>query len=239
MNPRREPLTGPEDIEYVPRATQTTPDAVCWIWAAIPPHEGRIDIARVAAAVDRSPSTVRRWVRAAANRPLDDRVMAILRMRANLRGHGDYLWPPLNPEAEDAVAALRRKAEWRLEVLDSGAAPATWDERILKPHRVYLYYHPGARVFGVATANENSRATWSNLRNAGVDPEPIQVITVPTKIHAAILKYDALDLVREYRCLPPRAMVPSGRTETWRRRAGDVDLRAVAASRTPSRAAQR
>lgn len=221
------PLIGPDGIQYVPKATETTPDALCWIWAAIPPRaDGRIDIPRVAAAVDRSQSTIRRWIRAAPTKSLDERALRILRMRANLRGHGDYLWPPLNHEAAEAAEKLRQRAQWRLEVLNAGQVPSTWAERELRPQSIYLYHHPIARVFGVATAS--GRTNWQALRKAGATDPPVATIEVPTRIHAQVIKYDILELLADHRCLPPRAMIPSGRTQTWWQRAGDVDLQTIA-----------
>lgn len=231
---QRPTLSATDGAEYVPKASPTTPDAVCWIWAAIPTRaDGRIDLARVAAAVDRSPVTVRRWIRQADTRPLDPRALRVLRTRANLRGHGDYLWPPLNQQAAEAAAARRAKDLWRLQVLNDGNAPQIWAERELVAHTVVLYYHPGARVFGVASTKTTSRARASQLRKTGA--HLIDSLEVPTRIHAAVLKGDALELAGDHRCLPPRSFIPDGRTETWLRRGGDVDLTALALARLEMR----
>lgn len=215
------------DLDYVPGATPATADALCWIWAAIPPKEGRIHVSRVAKAVDRSPRTVQRWIAAAPDRDLDPRALKILRTRAILRGHGDYLWPALNEPRAAAAQMLSDEAENNLQLLLEypDQIPAGWKNGpALQSHMVYLYYHPEARVFGIASGS--TRATANNLRRMRADI--IDLITAPTKWHAQVIKHDILDLVADARCLPPRALIPTGRTETWRRRVGDVDLAAAA-----------
>lgn len=227
------PSRGGEDdeLDLVPAATPTTPDALCWIWAAIPPKDGRIHVARVAQAVERSPRTIRRWIAAAPDRDLDARATAILRSRAFLRGHGDLLWPALNEHRERSVQLLQAQAEHNLQLLTShlGQIPAGWRRGpTLQAHQVYCYYHHGARVFGVASGS--TRATANNLRR--MKAQIIQVVTVPSKWHAQVLKYDALELVAASRCIPPRSLIPAGRTETWWRRANAVDLEVTARRRS-------
>lgn len=219
-----------DDLDLVPAATPTTPDALCWIWAAIPPKDGRIHVARVAQAVDRSPRTIRRWIAAAPDRDLDARATAILRNRAFLRGHGDLLWPALNDHRERSAQLLQEQAEHNLQLLADhpDQIPAGWRRGpTLQAYQVYAYYHHDARVFGVATGS--TRATANNLRR--MKAQIIQIVTVPSKWHAQVLKYDALDQVAASRCIPPRSLIPAGRTETWWRRADAADLAATARRR--------
>ncbi len=223
LTPSSEPLP-----DVIPAATPAAADAICWIWAAIPPspRTGSIHVARVADALGVSDSTVRRWIKAASSQPLRPEVRKVLRMRANLRGHGDFLWPPLGERAESArlrAQAARRNARF----VDEDDAPSTWlTNGALLPSTVALYYHAPARVFGLTSGA--TPGTRYRLERSGA--VVLQEVQVRSKWHAEVLKAEVLELVGDARCLPPRAMVPVGRTETWHRRAGDVDLAAVAAA---------
>lgn len=224
LTPSSEPLP-----EVIPAATPAAPDAICWIWAAIPPspRTGSIHVARVAAALEVSDSTVRRWIKHAPKQPLRPDVLKVLRMRANLRGHGDFLWPPLGERAQSAQLRART-AERNARIIDSGDSPSTWRETgALRPSTVCLYYHEPARVFGLTSGATSE--TRNRLVRSGA--EVLQEYRTRSKWHGEVLKADVLDLVGDARCLPPRAMIPVGRTETWHRRAGDVELQAVAAAR--------
>lgn len=219
----------PED--QIPAATPAAPDAVCWIWAAVPPspRTGGIHVARVADALDVSDTTIRRWIKDAERDPktqLRPEVMSRLLSRANLRGHGDFLWPPLG-ERERPAQLRALNAAQNLDILRNHpeSVPQAWlDNGHLRTFTVWLYYHPTARVFGVCSGSTPDM--YSKLRRCGA--EIYDEVQVPSKWHAEVLKSEVLDLVGEARCLPPRALIPVGRTETWRRRAGDVDLEAIA-----------
>lgn len=215
--------------DVIPAATPAAADAICWIWAAIPPSPctGSIHVARVAAALKVSDTTIRRWIKDAPTHPLRPDVLATLRMRANLRGHGDFLWPPLG-EREEPALLRAQAAERNARFVDTGQSPSTWQtSATLLPSTVALYYHAPARVFGLTSGS--TRDTRYRLERSGA--VMLHGVRVPSKWHAEVLKADVLGLVGSARCLPPRALVPVGRTETWHRRAGDVDLHAVALTR--------
>lgn len=224
LTPSSEPLP-----DVIPAATPAAADAICWIWAAIPPspRTGSIHVARVAAALKVSDTTVRRWIKDAPTHQLRPDVLATLRMRANLRGHGDFLWPPLGERQEPAL--LRAQAAQRnARSVDEDQIPSTWATNgTLLPSTVALYYHAPARVFGLTSGS--TPGTRYKLERSGA--VMLQGVQVPSKWHAEVLKADVLQLVGPARCLPPRSMIPVGRTETWHRRAGDVDLHAVALTR--------
>lgn len=230
---RLTPSATPLDDE-IPAATPAAADFICWLWAAIPasPRTGSIHVSRVAQALEVSDTTVRRWIKAAVaepKQPLRPDVMRTLLMRANLRGHGDFLWPPLG-ERERAAQLRAGNAEKNLRILVDHPenVPDAWrDAGHLCTFRVWLYYHPRARVFGITSGSTNDM--YSKVRRGGADL--YDVVEVPSRWHAEVLKADVLNLVGAARCLPPREMVPVGRTETWHRRAGDVDLAAVASAR--------
>ena len=50
------------DEDLVPAATASTPDLICWIWAAFPPHQGHINKTRVAETLGVSRRTLGRWL---------------------------------------------------------------------------------------------------------------------------------------------------------------------------------
>lgn len=64
---------------------------------------------------------------------------------------------------------------------------------------MWLYYHPQARVFGVAFGSTNDM--YSKVRRGGADV--YDELEVPSKWHAEVLKNGVLDLLRTARCLPP------------------------------------
>lgn len=206
------------EVDYVPPATAATDDLLCWMWAAIPPHHDRLHVARVAEALGISDSTVRRRIKSGRATPKE---MRTLKRRAILRGRGTYLWPPLDQASRQRIWLLEQEARRGLQVLEAGNIPAPWRTgTILKPHTLLLIHYPAARVYGVAAATADN--TIAKIRRAG--GEIIEETTAPNRFAARVAKSEVLEKVQPWRCIPPRELVPSGRTETWLAAGGRVDL---------------
>jgi hypothetical protein len=226
------PADGEQLLDVV--VTPAAPDLACWLWAAFPPRKGRLDTRRVAGTFMVSQRTVQRWLHDApadmrATRaqwvPLNPDGMRVVRRRAILRGHGHYLWPPADPTTLDrSVAAMEHAETARANLLELGPSARDIETGRNAGHEVHLVHFPGARVFGVATSYHDK--TLSKLMRHG---EVLETVGVPDKWAAVILKETVLQMVGpEHRCIAPRHLVPTGRTETWLESAGDVDLAAIA-----------
>lgn len=214
--------------------TPAAPDLVCWLWAAFPPRRGWLQTSKIAVALGVSAPTVRRWIRANASElnatrvnwsPLDEASMKVLRRRAILRGRGHYLWPPADPATlERSRGSVRHAVTARQNLLELGPSPRDRQTGRDGYHEVHLVHFPVAHVFGVASSYNVK--TLAKIMKIG---EVLQTITVPDKHAAVIVKETALELIgAENRCIAPRQLVPTGRTETWLETAGDVDLEAIA-----------
>lgn len=213
--------------DEIPLATPATPDLICWLWAAIPPKDGRLHVARAAEVLGVSKSTVYRWLRDPEERYFNDTGMAIVRRRAVLRGHGDYLWPPLDDGSRRRIEALRADAQRGRAALTAGPEGISELARLrgaADHHDVYLVHYPRARVYGVASGRTHDTERKIRARHG----EIIQRESVPDRYAARLLKYAALGQVAEHACIPPKALIPVGRTETWHQRAGTVDLELLA-----------
>lgn len=211
-------------LEALPELTPATADLLCWLWAATPPKGGRLDVARAAASLEVSDSTLRRWIKnsAAATMPAPARAkMSRLMQLAILRGRGQLLWPPLDRGSRERQLALSADAQRGLDLVrsDPDSAPATWRT----PRTIYLAHYPRARCYGVASGS--TRATPDKIH--AVDGEIIAEIQVANRHAATLAKATVLEHVRAARCIPPRSLVPTGRTETWRHAHGPVDLSAL------------
>lgn len=220
MAPRKPPATGPrrgsEQLELgwdVPPATPAANDFVCWLYAAFKPHEnGRLNISEIARGIDVARSTVRRWVHSGDPRIDHDTKNRLIR-RAILRGHGHYLWPELDSISRGRSAATLEYALTSHELISQrpGDVPPTWVENgTLEQHRVLLLYFPSAHVYGVASIRH--RKSFEKLMRIGY---VIESTTAPNMYAGRILKQLTLARVDEARCIAPRALVPTGRTETW------------------------
>lgn len=219
----------------VPPAAAATPDLICWMWAAVPPKNGRLHIARVADRLAVSDSTVRRWIARAGDLQFTAAATARLKQLAILRGHGTYLWPDLDPVTRARADRLARAAETALAVITDTpeAVPPTWASNgTLDPHRVWLLWYPAAHVYGVA-----SGASASMARKTARAGDVLQEVTVENKYTAQLLTHRVLTWVQPHRCLPPSTLVPTGRTQTWRQAGGPVDLAAHHAEVTGTRRA--
>ena len=157
-------------LEALPELTPATADLLCWLWAATPPKGGRLDVARAAASLEVSDSTLRRWIKnsAAATMPAPARAkMSRLMQLAILRGRGQLLWPPLDRGSRERQLALSADAQRGLDLVrsDPDSAPATWRT----PRTIYLAHYPRARCYGVASGS--TRATPDKIH--AVDGEII------------------------------------------------------------------
>ena len=199
--------------EVVPQATPATADLICWIWAAVPPKEGRVHVSRAARSFRVSERTMRRWIR--AQRELDDTYMRRAKQLAILRGHGVIQWPTLDPASAFRADAAHRYANHAAQLItnDPARIPPSWqDNGYLEEHQVLLVYWPRARVYTVnVTRTRKSRTRITS--NAGVI---LNETTAPNLYAANLIKYRTLETHAEQRCITPRVLVPSGRTEAWR-----------------------
>ncbi|MGL5826240.1 MAG: hypothetical protein ACRCYU_15715, partial [Nocardioides sp.] len=200
-------------LDWVPPAAAGMTDFVCWLWAAFPPRDGRLNVSAVAKALGVSATTLRRWIakddpklRAAQSRRL--------RQRAILRGKGHYLWPDLDPVARrrsELVYADAVRNDEMIRTEPERVAPPWRKNGTLDPHVVQIVFFPKAHVFGVSAATHEK--AQAKVRRRG---EIIESTVVPNKFAAIALKHEILTRFDEHRCITPRRLVPTGRTETWR-----------------------
>ncbi len=206
----------------LPMATPAAADLVCWLWAAIPQRDGKINVTRAADALGVSRSTVRRWVTNAHDLVLNDTGTRILARRAILRGHGRYLWPLLDEATlarNEQQVSYARKAH--AAILDRGpeGVPGWNDKGHLGPHTVAVVHYPKAHVYGVTSAR-----TVKALQKVTRVGQIIQTRTVDSRFAAQLVKLETLARARDHRCVIPRELIPSGRTEVWLESAGPVRL---------------
>lgn len=210
----------PVAVELMP-PTPATADLLCWLWAAVPPKDGRLHIARAAAALKVSDSTLRRWIKAADDAGMPEqarRALPRMRQLAILRGKGQLLWPPLDQASRDRQAALMREAQRALTAIieQPDAVPVSW----LTSHTLYLVHYPAARVLGVASGSTDDTARKIKTARG----EIVRTLEVRNRHAARLAKAAVLEQVPDARCIPPRTLIPTGRTETWRDDTDDVDL---------------
>lgn len=208
-------------LEALPTLSPATADLVCWLWAATPPKRGRLDVARAATSLGVSESTLRRWIKhaKAAEMPASAHAkLPRLHQLAILRGRGQLLWPPLSRTSRERQLALAAEARRSLDFTraEPQHAPKNW----LTPHTLYLVHYPRARCYGVASGS--TKSTLDKIRAA--DGTVVAQASVANRHAAALAKAAVLEQVREGRCIPPRELVPTGRTEAWLQSHGTVNL---------------
>lgn len=218
------------DETALPLATPATADLVCWLRAAYPPKEGRginearVNTGRLAQILEVSPRTIQRWLAKPDDLVLNRAALTRLRRYAILRGHGTILWPEHDPGTARRIANLAQKSRRSWEISkDSELVPAD-DPKMTNPCTVLQYHAPEAMVIGIATGEPKERKRKLKAQGAVI----IDEVTVPNYYAAQVIKYAALELAGTEVCLPPRTLLPTGRTEVWRIRAGSVDLRSLA-----------
>ncbi|WP_203338647.1 hypothetical protein [Nocardioides limicola] len=210
------------ELDWVPAATPSTTDFVCWLWAAFPPRNGRLNIARIAEALEISPTTLRRWIAEDEPKLLRQQVVR-MHQRAILRGRGTYLWPALDEasrrRSELAYATAKRNDEL-IRTEPDRIAP-TWKKNgTLDKRWVYVVHWPRAHAYGVAVVTHH-KSSARVLRHG----EILDAIEVPNKYAAIALKQEILARVDEHRCITPKHLVPTGHTETWRETGGPTTIR--------------
>jgi hypothetical protein len=238
-------------------------DLWCWLHAAFPlTGDGRLDVDRVADALDVSPDTVARWATdryfepgpvaasdhevrqlaaehgvsmAAVRRwleedDLDDDQWATLRRRAVLRGRGHPLWPRLDAPVLARQDRARRNAaqSWHTAATTpTGQLPAAWrSQGWLEPHQVLVAHHRSAWVNRVTLTRAASGRSARTLAGA----ELVDQVEVPNRFAAVATLHAVLAHVDPWRALPPRELLPAGRTEAWRDVAPPVELAAITAA---------
>ncbi len=217
------------DETALPLATPATPDLVCWLRAAYPPKEGRginearVNTRRLAQILEVSPRTIQRWLADPDDLVLNRAALTMLRRYAILRGHGTILWPEHDPGTARRIANLAQKSRrsWQISQ-DPELVPAD-DPKMTNPCTVLQYHAPEAMVIGIATGDPKERKRKLKAQGAVI----IDEVTVPNYYAAQVAKYAALELAGTEVCLPPRSLMPSGRTEVWRARAGTIDLQSL------------
>lgn len=202
-------------------------DLWCWFWAAWPPAPGgRLNVARIAGDLGYHTSTVRRW--------LDEDRLAVgelrtyLARRAILRGHGRYLWPP-----PDAATLLRDRqaldhARRSARVIREGTDRQDWIEAEWhRLHIVQTLWWPTAHVFTLHASGPRAERTSGS---AGAAPAPerevkgaiaqgaeLVSVTRHRNRHTALAKLldELLGAKVSRRCVPPAALVATGRTHAY------------------------
>lgn len=198
----------------LPMATPATADLVCWLWAAFPPTDGRLHIPRIATVLGVSPATIRRWIADPTGRHFDSQTQRYLSRRAILRGRGTYLWPPLDPTTTERSAGERDNAINATSSISRGIYPPAWETNgTLTSYSVLLVHYPRAHVYGVHTVRSNKARSRIHR-----DSDIVDEISADHRYEALVLKHALLDTVVERRCIAPAALVPTGRTDTWRAR---------------------
>lgn len=91
---------------------------------------------------------------------------------------------------------------------------------------VAVVHFPQAHVYGMTSAR-----TAKALQRVQRYGQIVHSLAVPNKFAATMLKQATLERLDAYRCVAPRELVPTGRTETWREAGGPVQLRRTAAMR--------
>lgn len=211
------------ELEWeIPPSTPAESDFLCWLWAAFPQREGRLNFTRIGEGLGVSRTTVRRWVTTNKPRLTRQQYVTLVR-RAILRGKGHMLWPPLNPIYDRRAELAREHALQCARLIRDRPQdiPPEWRENgTLNTRRVMLLYFPRAHVYGVASVS-HEKAAAKVLRHGDL----IEETTAPNKYAGIVLKQLTLERVDEARVIVPRALVPTGRTEVWLETAGAPKLR--------------
>lgn len=205
------------DGDTLPPLTAAASDLLCWMWAAFPPKNGRIHVRTAATAMGVSDTTIRRWLRRTGDPQwLPPAQVKLLVRRSNLRGHGDYLWAPL-----DNASRIRRAAQAVDAHLGHQAVTADPEGAGIAgaEHTIYQVYYPAARVFGLVAGTTPDTPRKASKRGLIIDTAP-----APNRHAARLVITAALDLYGDDNVIPPRTLLPIGRTQTWLRRAGSLDL---------------
>lgn len=207
-----------DEMRVIPEATPATPDLICWLWAAFPAHDGRLPVRVIADALEVSQTTIRRWIRDAADLELNHAGLVRLKQRAILRGKGTYLWPPLDEATLFRNDAQLRQAIRAQRLIDTqpGQVPKEWHaDGTIDPRLVHLVHYPAAHAYGIATST--TAKTEQRIRRTGTI---LRTTKAATKHQAVIIRELTLRTKTPHRCIVPKALAPAGHTNTWHETAG-------------------
>lgn len=139
------------ELAWVPPASPAVSDFVCWLWAAFPPREGRLNVSRIAGALEISTTTLWRWI-AQDSHKLEHAQIQRLHQRAILRGKGHYLWPDLDPTSRrrsELIYADAIRNDQLIRTAPDRVAPAWRENGTTSPHDVQIVLLPqGTRLRG-------------------------------------------------------------------------------------------
>lgn len=204
----------------IPPATAAASDLVCWLHAAYRPRpDGWLPTTRVAADLGVSARTIRRWAQESERTPTPPQRTYLAR-RAILRGRGTYLWPDL-----DDAGRFRQRTQGQLHAgyaaqVDAGDTRPYWRDRgHLETFWVVLAWYPRAHVYQVAIGR-----TDKALSRIAYRAEILKVQHAPSMFHANAVKAATLAAHADRQCITPRALVPTGRTDTLRQTGGTPTL---------------
>lgn len=223
--------------EVIPREDRSlvseADDLTCWLHAAFRSRpDGALDVARIAAGLVVSTSTVRRWRDPQSTSWPTLPQWSAIRRRAILRGRGTYLWPAPSPAAIRRTQRAGENAQRDLLVtqqLGLRSLPTAWKrEGWLEPQRLRLVYYPRAHVYQLPITREHDRPA-DRITRVVEEFEVRSSMVIPTWHAAVIARCRVLQQMSEYRCVAPRELVEVGRTEVWRGRAPKVDLKSISA----------
>lgn len=211
MSPAQRPSGSvtPRRPDGIPPATPAASDLVCWLHAAYPARDdGWLPTSQIAADLDVSPRTVRRWAQDAGKVPAHQHRTYLAR-RAILRGKGTYLWPELDRSSrfrQDEQGSFHARCAG---LVDAGEILPAWTEAgHITPYWVALAWYPRAHAYTVSIGRTKKALSRIEYR-----AEVLRVITAPSMFHAAAIKAATLDQHPDRRCIAPRELIPTGRTE--------------------------
>lgn len=196
----------------IPPATPAASDLACWLHAAYPARDdGWLPTSHIAADLGVSPRTVRRWAQDAAKVPSHEHRTYLAR-RAILRGRGTYLWPELDESSrfrQDEQGTFHARCA---QLVDEGDVLPAWEEAgHIAEYWIALAWYPRAHSYAVAMGRTKKALTRIEYR-----ADVLRVITAPSMFHAAAIKAATLGQYPDRRCIVPRELIPTGRTETLR-----------------------
>lgn len=214
MSPAQAParMSTPRRPDGIPPATPAASDLVCWLHAAYPARDdGWLPTSHIAADLGVTSRTVRRWAQDTAKIPAHEHRTYLAR-RAILRGRGTYLWPELDESSrfrQDEQGAFHARCAQLVN--DRDILPAWEEAGHIAEYWIALAWYPRAHAYTVAMGRTRKALTRIEYR-----AEILRVITAPSMFHAAAIKAATLSQYPDRRCIAPRELIPTGRTEALR-----------------------